>query len=197
MGQSVTPSLFHDARLDDRSFPSMANTDLASCWRAMASAPTHLRDAVSGLSGKSVMLLSISRPGKWSVVEIALLWRLGGGRRWGIRLAWAQSGSNFVGYDQDRWSAALDYQDSRFGPARRVPTCSSAPASHTQHFSNGSPDDCCSGGHDPEYGPITLRNLFELYSDQGERHLGQILALRSLLRSATGPSRPASLSTLY
>ena len=42
----------------------------------------------------------------------------------------------------------------------------------------------------PRYGPLTLRNLLELYADHTERHVGQIIRIRELI------GRPLAMSLL-
>jgi uncharacterized damage-inducible protein DinB len=163
-------------------FPSYSQYTTAELQRAYSAAPDHLRSAVSGLSHEE--LHAHPRPGKWSIIEIARHLAdsevVGAGR---IRSAWSEPGSNFVGYNQDRWAAALAYQTtdsvgldvtlSLFEALRRATVVVFQRASQNDWLHRW--------GMHPEHGPITLRNLLELYADHGERHLGQILALRTLL----------------
>jgi len=139
--------------------------------------------AVSGLSQEE--LHAHPRPNKWSILEITRHLAdsevVGAGR---IRSAWAEPGSNFVGYNQDRWAAALDYQTTDSAGLDTTLSLFEALRQATAFlFQRASRDDWLHRwGMHPEHGPITLRNLLELYADHGERHLGQILALRTLLR---------------
>ncbi len=48
-------------------------------------------------------------------------------------------------------------------------------------FSVASAADWTKQGTHPEYGPLSLRNLLELYADHSERHLEQILDIRTRL----------------
>src|SRR3954464_2030709 len=90
-------------------FPSYTQYTTGELLRAYNAAPAHLRGAVAHLPPEE--LHAHPRPGKWSIIEITRHLAdseiVGAGR---IRFAWAQPGANFIGYDQDRWAAALDYQ---------------------------------------------------------------------------------------
>jgi uncharacterized damage-inducible protein DinB len=172
-------------------FPSYAQYTTGDLLRAYDAAPAHLRTAVSGLSREE--LQARPRPGKWSIIEIARHLTdgevVGAGR---IRSAWAEPGTNFIGYNQDRWAVALDYQPTDspeldatldlFEALRRTTTVIFQRASENDWLHRW--------GMHPQHGPVTLRNLLELYADHGERHLGQILTLRALLR------RPMDLPVL-
>jgi uncharacterized damage-inducible protein DinB len=100
-----------------------------------------------------------------------------------FRFAWAEPGSNFVAYNQGRWAVELDYQATDPAGLETVLTLFEALRRTTAAlFQRASEDDWQHRwGMHPQHGPITLRNLLELYADHSERHLGQILALRTLL----------------
>jgi uncharacterized damage-inducible protein DinB len=173
------------------SFPSYAQYTTGELLRAYSSAPAHLRSVISGLSQEE--LHAHPRPGKWSITEIALHLAdaevVGAGR---VRFAWAEPGANFSAYNQDRWAAALDYQRAdSVGLDTALALFESLRRATVLVFQRASEEDWLQRwGVHAEHGPITLRNLLELYADHGERHLGQILALRTLLR------RPMDLPVL-
>ena len=99
-----------------------------------------------------------------------------------IRQALAQSGRDFACYDEAVWADQLAYQNrsrqavedalALFTALRRAtsPLLHRAVAHHWQKT-----------GFHPELGPVTLRQLLELYADHSERHLAQILERRRLL----------------
>src|SRR3954466_12329271 len=90
-------------------FPLYSQYTSGALLGAYRAGPAHLRAAVSGLSRED--LQAHPRPGKWSIIEITRHLTdgevVGAGR---IRSAWAEPGSNFIGYNQDRWAMALEYQ---------------------------------------------------------------------------------------
>jgi hypothetical protein len=57
-------------------------------------------------------------------------------------------------------------------------------------FAEATPEEWRREGIHPEWGPLSLRQLLELYADHGERHLVQILERRQIL------GRPLELTPL-
>src|SRR4051812_18051216 len=165
------------------SFPSYAQYTTAELLQAYNAAPAHLRLAVFGLSRDE--LHAHPRPGKWSIVEIVRHLTdgevVGAGR---IRSAWAEPGSNFMAYNQDRWALALDYQATELaGLESTLILFETLRRTTAVVFQRANEDDWVQRwGMHSQHGPMTLRNLLELYADHGERHLAQILVLRALLR---------------
>lgn len=172
-------------------FPSYSQYPTEQLLRAYSAGPAQLRAALSGLSEDE--LRAHPRPGKWSIIEIARHLTdsevVGAGR---IRSAWAEPGSNFVGYNQDRWAVAHDYEATdRSGLDATLALFEALRRTTATLFQRATHDDWLHRwGMHPQHGPITLRNLLELYADHSERHVGQILALRALLR------RPLDLPVL-
>jgi uncharacterized damage-inducible protein DinB len=164
------------------SFPCYSQYQTADLLEAYRLAPARLRQALAGLSLEQ--LRKRARPGKWAVGEIVCHLAdadvVGAGR---IRLAWCEPGSSFVAYNQERWAAGLDYL------GRDLPDLEAAVAlfealrlTTGAILERASQEDWLHRwGMHPQYGPVTLRNLLELYADHGERHLDQILTLRELL----------------
>ena len=163
-------------------FPSYSQYTTAELVDAYRLAPVRLRKAMAGLSVDEIRRRV--RPGKWSASEIVFHLAdseiVGAGR---IRLAWSEPGASFMRYNQERWAAALDYL-ARGSAEVEAAVGLFESLRHTAGaiFEKASPEDWVHRwGVHPEYGPITLRNLLELYADHGERHLSQILTLRDLL----------------
>jgi uncharacterized damage-inducible protein DinB len=157
---------------------------------AFSAAPRRIEAALDGLSEDEFRARPI--PGKWSVHEIVIHLTdsecLGAVR---IRQALGDDGrARFPGYDENRWAAALRYQDR--SPAVRATALALFRAQReasAELFAAASPEEWRREGIHPEWGPVTLRQLLELYADHGERHLEQILERRRLLgRALTVPS---------
>lgn len=160
---------------------------------AFSAAPRRIEAGLDGLSEEELRARPI--PGKWSIHEIAMHVTdsecLGAVR---IRqaLAGGRDGERavFPGYDQDRWAAVHRYQGR--SPAMRDTMLRLFRAhreASSELFAAASPEEWRREGLHPEWGPVTLRQLLELYADHGERHLDQILERRRLLgRALTVPS---------
>jgi uncharacterized damage-inducible protein DinB len=173
------------------SFPSYDQYTTEQLLEAYKAAPGRLRAALGGLSEDE--LHQHSRPGKWSVVEIVIHMtdsELVGATR--MRMSLAQPGAPFVGYNQDTWAEALDYQSYTSEEMNTVLDLFKRLRQTTYRLLAQTPAEAWRqrGGIHPEYGAITLRNLLELYADHGERHIGQILGLRQPM------NRPLDLSPL-
>ena len=151
-----------------------------------AAGATRLRAALAGLD--PFAWTARPRPSKWSIVEIALHMTdselVGTGRS---RLAFAQPGKTVFTYDENGWATAFDYQRTDASAIERslhlfealrayqLPVFEQATTGQWQHEIQH-----------PQWGGVTLRNLLELYADHSERHIGQILANRSLLGVPVG-----------
>jgi len=130
------------------------------------------------------------RPGKWSIQEIVLHLAdaeiMGGAR---FRTALAEPGGRFVVYDQDTWASELGYVH-----ASKRDVCDARLLFAALRRSTGAlllalpPDAWHRSGTHPEWGTLTVRQLLMLFSDHSERHIEQILRLRSLLGNPTNLS---------
>ena len=149
--------------------------------QASAAGATRLRAALAGLD--PFAWTARPRPDKWSIVEIALHLTdselIGTGRS---RLAFAQPGKGFFTYDENGWASAFDYQGAdRAAVERSLALFEALRAYQLPVFERATPGQWLNEARHPEWGVITFRNLLELYADHSERHIGQILANRSLL----------------
>jgi uncharacterized damage-inducible protein DinB len=148
---------------------------------AYAAGPARLRAALHGLS--LAQLRARPRPAKWSILEIAAHVTdsevVGAGR---IRLALAQSGSAFFGYDQDRWISVFappDGDEDTLEGALAV--LAAVRAWILPLFARAGDAEWQRTAVHPERGVMTVRQLLELYADHVERHVEQILECRRLL----------------
>ena len=161
-------------------FPNVyENLDLAVLLRAYREGPARIEAVLRGLSDAELRLRPRG-PGRWSAIEIALHVadsELVGGAR--VRMVFAQSGAVLPGYDQDVWTRVFDYQSApekmRAAALRQFKAVRESTVSV---FERASAADWDRSGVHPEYGPVTLRNLLELYADHSERHVEQILDIR-------------------
>ena len=143
--------------------------------------PTRLGGALAGLSDEDVK--TRPREGNWSAQEIALHVAdaeiMGAAR---MRQAWAEPGSAFATYDQDAWASRLDYRGRE---SKDVLTAlwlfSLLRRSGTRLLESAGQKDWERWGSHLEWGPLSVRQLLELYADHAERHIEQIVALRALL----------------
>jgi uncharacterized damage-inducible protein DinB len=163
-------------------FPAIyAEHSTAHLLSVYARAPGRVRTVLSDLSLGD--LRARPRQGKWSILEIAAHLtdsELTGAVR--FRLAFAQSGSALPFYDQDAWTEQLAHQRlDDAGLERTLRLFELLRESSRSILERLTAADWQRWGTHAEYGPVTLRNLLELYADHGERHIGQIVALRHLL----------------
>lgn len=146
-----------------------------------AAAPERISRAVEGLSVYEMQAQPLA--GKWSIQQIVAHLAdaeiMGAAR---IRQTFAEPGAQFAVYDQDRWASEFDYQNFdhktfysylMLFDSLRLATC--------KIFQKARDTDWQKAGSHPDWGPLTLRQLLELYADHGERHLAQILERRKLL----------------
>ncbi|MDB4908824.1 MAG: hypothetical protein JWO05_3608 [Gemmatimonadetes bacterium] len=165
------------------SFPdTYAALDTTELLHAFEAGPARLRLATIGLTPAERAARPI--PGKWSVNELIMHVvdsELMGATR--IRLAFTSPGIAVPGYDQERWAAMFDYQDSSDTDVREAFVLFEALRRHSLSvFARLAPHQWSDAYVEhAEHGPVTMRNLLELYADHSERHLAQLLARRELL----------------
>ena len=163
-------------------FPSTyVDLSTKALLQAYAEGPSRLRQALDGLS--DAMLTARPIPDKWSIQEVALHMAdaevIGATR---IRQTVAEPGSTFLVYEQEVWADRFAYQTfdrARLEAALRL--FEALRAATLQLFTQAHNGTWQQEGLHPEMGPVTLRQLLELYADHSERHLGQILDRRQHL----------------
>jgi len=143
--------------------------------------PARLRNVLADLTQNH--LKANPRPGKWSIQEIVMHVAdseiMGAAR---IRQTYTQPGSSFAVYDQDVWANQLGYRELD-NPAvqNALKLFESLRRTTSLIFHQARVEDWDKSGVHAEHGEVTLRNLLELYTDHSERHIEQILYIRSLL----------------
>ncbi len=140
-----------------------------------------MRAAIAGLTPSQ--LRERARPGKWSIIEIVAHLtdsELMAAAR--SRFAYAQPGSVATGYDQDIWVARFEYRSLDGEELERtLALFAELRALTLRVFRRATDAEWAQTIAHPDFGPITLRNVLELYADHVERHLSQILVLRASL----------------
>lgn len=163
-------------------FPdTYADLETGLLLAAYREGPARLRESLQGLSPEALRAEPIE--GKWSIMAIGLHVvdsELVGAVR--IRQVLGADGPRLPAYDQDRWSRDFDYAGAEPSDLERGLRLFEALRASTLPLFTGAGQAAWkrSGVH-PEHGPVTLRNLLELYADHSERHLEQIVARRRLL----------------
>jgi hypothetical protein len=141
-------------------------------------APGRFTQAAEGLDAAELGARVI--PGKWTIQEI--LCHVADSEVVGavrIRKALAEPGSPFPGYDQDRFASGLGYADFDAALVRDTLDLFSRHRSISARLlRRAAPAAWENAGIHGEWGPVTLRQLLELYADHGERHLDQLLGRR-------------------
>ena len=145
------------------------------------SGPTRLGGILAGLTDEE--LKARPHPNKWSIQEIAMHVAdaeiMGAGR---LRQALAEPGSLFASYDQEAWTRALGYQSrDRKSLESAVRLFSALRMDSTQLLEAAEEEDWAKWGEHGEWGPLSVRQLLELYADHGERHIEQIAEARASL----------------
>lgn len=161
-------------------FPSVyqeISTDrLLSVFEA---APRRIGLALEALDGATLSARPI--PEKWSIQEIVChvtdSETVAAIR---FRLALAQPGAALPGYDQEAFAAGIAY--GNFDPPLVRDTFdlfSRLRAIASRLLRRLAPAAWDRSGVHPQWGPLSVRQLLELYADHGERHLEQILERRA------------------
>jgi hypothetical protein len=166
-----------------RSFPeTYRDISTERLLHSFQTAPARLRAALTGLTRHQLTAYPIED--KWSILEIALHLtdsELMGATR--IRMAVAEPGREFLVYDQDRWTRELRHNAASQVDLETSLALFGCIRANVHQLLSRAPAESWreSSGIHPELGPLTLRNLLELYADHGERHLAQIAERRRLL----------------
>lgn len=159
-------------------YSTYSNEELLNIY---GKAPGKIKESLTGLSYDELTRQVI--PEKWTIAEIVCHLadaELVGSSR--IRQTITQSDPDFAYYDEAIWARKLQYEknsheliETHLDLFKILRTINSKLLERLQK------KDWQSIGYHPKRGPVTLRNLLELYADHGERHLEQILERRGLI----------------
>ncbi len=171
------PVLFRKADFPD-AYRGISTRDLLTVYKA---GPTRLGGILAGLTDEE--LKARPREDKWSIQEIAMHIAdaeiMGAAR---LRQALAEPGASFALYNQDAWTRALGYQSrDRKALEDAVRLFSALRTGSTLLLETAKEQDWTKWGNHADWGPLTVRQLLELYADHGERHIEQIVAARAWL----------------
>ena len=161
-----------------KTYANLATYELLSVFDA---GPERYPQVLEGL--KEQDLKAHPKAGKWSIQEIVMHVAdseiMGAAR---IRQTFAQPGSTYAIYDQDVWARVCAYQDQDNAALQSALKLFEAlRRTSSGIFHQAKQDDWQKAGYHAEFGHLTLRQLLELYADHSERHIQQILDLRSLM----------------
>ena len=174
------PVLYRKADFPD-AYRGISTRDLLTVYRA---GPTRLGGILAGLTDEELK----QRPqppqeDKWSIQEIAMHIAdaeiMGAAR---LRQALAEPGASFALYDQDAWTSELGYRNrDRKALENAVRLFSALRTGSTLLLETATEQDWAKWGNHADWGPVTVRQLLELYADHSERHIEQIVDARELL----------------
>ncbi len=159
-------------------YRGISNRDLLTVYKA---GPTRLGGILAGSTDEE--LKARPQEDRWSIQEIAMHVAdaeiMGAAR---LRQALAEPGASFALYDQDAWTDALGYQSrDRKALENSVWLFSALRTGSTLLLETAKEQDWTKWGNHADWGPLTVRQLLELYADHGERHIEQIVDLRAWL----------------
>ena len=171
------PVLSRKADFPD-AYRGISTRDLLTVYKA---GPTRLGGILAGLTDEE--LKQRPQEDKWSIQEIAMHIAdaeiMGAAR---FRQALAEPGASFALYDQDAWTGELGYRTrDRKALENAVRLFSALRNGSTLRLETAKERDWTKWGNHADWGPLTVRQLLELYADHGERHIEQIVDLRALL----------------
>ena len=167
---------------NESTFPALyADIPTQTLLNAFSEGPQRLQEALRGLTQED--LLAHPRVGKWSIQQIAC--HLADAEVMGalrFRMVFADAGSRLPVYDQNEWERRFNYQELSAKQRDSLLALFASARDTTARFLDpASDEDWERSGNHPEWGPLSLRQLLELYADHSERHIEQILDLRPLL----------------
>ncbi len=158
-----------------------SNYDANMLIATFAAGPARLRESIKGLSEDH--LSARPRLGKWSIKEVVA--HVTDSEIQGIfrfRMVWAQPGNIWPVFNQDIWAREHEHQSlSAEELENSINLFEALRKATTPLLRKATAEDWEKHGVHPEMGPVTLRGLLELYADHSERHIDQILTMRTML----------------
>ena len=172
-----TPTLHRKADFPD-AYTGISTRDLLTVYKA---GPTRLGGILAGLTDDE--LKQKPQEHKWSIQEIAMHIAdaeiMGAAR---LRQTLAEPGASFALYDQDAWTGELGHQSrDRKALENAVRLFSALRTGSALLLETATEQDWSKWGNHADWGPLTVRQLLELYADHGERHVEQIVDARALI----------------
>jgi DinB family protein len=124
----------------------------------------------------------ITAPGKWSIRQIVAHVadaELVGAHR--FRQIIAEDNPTLIAFDQDKWTANLDYAKRK--PKQSLETFRRIRAENYELIKDLPPAAFERTGNHTERGPVTLLNLLEGYADHAESHARHLQELREAYKA--------------
>lgn len=155
-------------------------SDLKGLLERFRRGPEILAVAITGAAGSEV---DFAPEGKWSVRQIVAHVsdaEIVGAMR--FRQIVAEDNPTFQAYDQNAWTARLDY--SKRKPSQSLETFRRIRAENFELLKDLPAEAFDRRGTHSERGSITLHDLLQMYADHPESHANQIRALRAAFKEA-------------
>lgn len=149
--------------------------------KAFSEGPNRILRLTQDLTEKDYRARPIS--GKWSIAEILIHLadaEIVGACR--FRQAYCEHPGEFPYYDQAKWAVDMNYQNFSANEVDESLQLFKFLRSTTSTLLNECTErDWAKSGVHTDRGPMSLRELLELYADHSERHIEQILERRKLI----------------
>lgn len=158
-------------------------TDLAQLLERFRRGPELLAVVLTGVHSEEVDYQSA--PDKWSIRQIVAHLsdaELVGAQR--FRQVIAEDRPLLAAYDQNAWARNLDY--ARRTPKQSLETFRRIRGENYELLRELPESAFDRTGAHAERGPLSLRQLLEMYADHAENHARQLQALRVAYKSAKG-----------
>lgn len=142
-----------------------------------------LATVLTGAAGEEVDF--VPAPGKWSIRQIMAHLadaELVGAHR--LRLVIAEDNPTLTAFDQDAWSRNLDY--ARRKPTQSLDTFRRLRAENYELLKELPETAFDRVGAHTENGPVSLRNLLEIYAGHAESHARQLQTIRAEYKKVKG-----------
>jgi len=142
-----------------------------------------LATVLTGAAGEEVDF--VLAPGKWSIRQIMAHLadaELVGAHR--LRLVIAEDNPTLTAFDQDAWTRNLDY--ARRKPTQSLDTFRRLRAENYELLKELPETAFDRVGAHTENGPLSLRNLLEIYAGHAENHARQLQTIRAEYKKVKG-----------
>ena len=153
------------------------------CSNVFAAARKLLAVVLTGVFGEEEDYAAA--PGKWSIRQIVAHLadaEMVGAHR--LRQVIAEDNPTLIAYNQDLWTANLDYAKRK--PKTSLETFRRIRAENYELLKDQPPAAFDRTGNHTENGPMTLLKLLEVYAGHAESHARQLQEIRAAYKTAKG-----------
>jgi hypothetical protein len=158
-------------------------SDIPSLLERFRRGPELLAVVLTGVFGEEEDF--VTAPGKWSIRQIVAHLadaEMVGAHR--MRQVIAEDSPTLIAYDQDKWTANLDYAKRK--PKTSLETFRRIRAENYDLLKDVPPAAFDRTGNHTENGPMTLRSLLEGYANHAESHARQLQEIREAYKASKG-----------